>query len=175
VPVIDPLLAPKRAGWVRTTVLSPFDVGAFAEDVRFNERTDVQAHPVVKIRVPADRLLFNRFPAHEDVVGRLAFEDQLEPVLKLLRLKQPVVGTCFTLAYGFLLSLDPVTEVSVGQLFKPLVIKLVVVDQDTEAILPSIPNLPDERAMMEQLRVLLKEAVAEPVFQRAAAVIRCRQ
>jgi hypothetical protein len=34
-----------------------------------------------------------------------------------------------------------------------------------EAIPLSIPDMPDERTMMEKLAVLLKEGIAKPLFQ----------
>ena len=56
-PVIIPLLAPGGAGRVLTTVDAPFDVRALAQHVGLHERADVQAHPVVQVRVPAEGLL----------------------------------------------------------------------------------------------------------------------
>ncbi len=47
-------------------------------------------------------------------------------------------------------------------------VELVVVDQAGEAVLATVPEVPDERAVVEPLAVLLEEAVAEPVVERRA-------
>jgi hypothetical protein len=164
-PVIIPDLAPRGAGRFFAAVFAPLDVRALAEHVGNHERADVQAHAVVQVRVPADGLLLQRLPADENVVGGLAFEDELELFLELLGLQQAVVSPGLLVGHGFLLSLDPIAEVGVNQFLQQLVVELVVVDQGAETVLPAIPNLPDERAVMEQLAVLLEEPVAEPVLQ----------
>jgi hypothetical protein len=41
----------------------------------------------------------------------------------------------------------------------------MVVDQHAKAVPQSVPDVPDERPMLEHLTVLLKEAVAQPVLQ----------
>ena len=46
----------------------------------------------------------------------------------------------------------------------------MVVDQRMEAVLAAIPDVPDEGAVVEQPAVLLEEAVAQPVLQRAVGV-----
>ena len=59
-----------------TTVLFPRDVGFVAQDTgafhadlgHGHKGADVEAHSVVEVGVPANRLLFQRFPANEDVV-----------------------------------------------------------------------------------------------------------
>ena len=45
----------------------------------------------------------------------------------------------------------------------------VVVNQDMEAILLSIPNVPDKRPVVEQLAVLL-EGVPQPIFEGGVAM-----
>ncbi len=71
-------------------VFVPFDVGFVAQDAcalladigHGEEGADVEAHAVVEVRVPADGLLLQWLPAHEDVVGGFAFEDQLQLFLE---------------------------------------------------------------------------------------------
>lgn len=77
VPVVDPL----TAVGVLAAILIPVDAEPAAQHARRHERPDVQPHAVIQVRVPADGLLVQRLPAHIDVVGRLALEDQLELVL----------------------------------------------------------------------------------------------
>lgn len=67
-PVIVPLLTPGRAGWVFATILAPLDVRALAEHVGLHERSDVQAHAVVQVGMPADGLLLQRLPTDKNVV-----------------------------------------------------------------------------------------------------------
>ena len=56
-PVVVAFLAPGGAGRVFATVYAPLDVRPLAEHVGLHERTDVQAHPVVQIRVPTHWLV----------------------------------------------------------------------------------------------------------------------
>ena len=66
--------------------LTAKDAGAFLSDIGgHHEGADVHANAVVEIGLPADRLLCERLPADEDVVGRFAFEDPLQLFLELLR------------------------------------------------------------------------------------------
>ena len=44
-------------------------------------------------------------------------------------------------------------------------IQLVVVDQSVEAVRAAIPEMPDKRAVVEKFGVLLKELIAQPVFE----------
>src|SRR5262249_12269532 len=63
-------------------VLGPPDAGGLAEDPGGYEGADVEADAVVEVGVPADRLLGEGLPPHEDVVWGLARQDQLELVLQ---------------------------------------------------------------------------------------------
>ena len=47
----------------------------------------------------------------------------------------------------------------------------VNIDQRREAVLETVPNVPDERAMVETLAVLLEEFVAQPGFQGFAGAV----
>ena len=70
--VIVPRPSPGRTGWILAAINTPLDVGVLAEDAGRHEGADVEADAVVEVGVPADRLLGERLPADEDVVGRLA-------------------------------------------------------------------------------------------------------
>ena len=100
---------------VLAAVLVPLDVELGAQDAGLDERTDVETDTVVEVRVPAEGLLGERLPAHEDVVGRLALEDQRETALEIARGKQARLCPGETLPVGRLLPLDPVAEVGVGE------------------------------------------------------------
>lgn len=54
--VVIALLAPGGAGWVFAPVYAPLDVRALAEHAGLHERADVQAHPIIEIRIPANWL-----------------------------------------------------------------------------------------------------------------------
>ena len=66
------------------TVLLPLDFDTLTKDIRGSEGTDVHAYAVVQIRMPADGLFGEGLPANEEVIGRFAFENELEPGLQLL-------------------------------------------------------------------------------------------
>ena len=57
------------------------------------------------------------------------------------------------------LSLDPFSQLVVDQVPQAGLIKLVVVDDGGEPILAAVPDVPEERPIVEQLAVLLKETV----------------
>ena len=76
------------AVWVLAAILVPVDVELGAQHAGLDEGTDVEADTVVEIGIPAERLLGERLPAHEDVVGRLALEDQRELALEIACGKQ---------------------------------------------------------------------------------------
>jgi hypothetical protein len=45
------------------------------------------------------------------------------------------------------------------------VVEFVVIDQGMEAVFAAVPEVPDERALVEQVAVLLEEFVAQPVVE----------
>ena len=45
------------------------------------------------------------------------------------------------------------------------VVETVIVDQGMKSISPSIPEVPDKRAVVKELGVLLEEFIAQPVFE----------
>ena len=67
------------------------------------------------MRVPADGLVLERFPADEDVIGGLAFEDFGEFRLEGLGGTETFGGSGFIgLGVGFLI-VNPVAEIGVGE------------------------------------------------------------
>src|SRR5439155_16714676 len=131
-------------------VLVPLGLGFGAKDAGasgpcskglcYHERTDVDPHAIVDVGLPADRLLAQRLPAHEEIMRRLAGEDPFE--LRLQMLGGGETGVC-TLSSGLLVSalpVDPVTEVGVDQLIEgppPFAIRCssaVIVDQRVKTV-----------------------------------------
>jgi len=92
---------------------------AFATHITGHQkRPDVLADAVVEIGVPADRLILQRLPPHEDVQRRFAFKDCGQLVLEPTRsLKAFDSAGNVGLDIIFLLA-DPVTEIAVRQLLK---------------------------------------------------------
>ena len=74
------------------------------------------------------------------------------------------------------LTVDPVAEIGVDQLLqRPPAFAVrrgeaVVVDERMEAVAPPVPDVPDERALVEQFAMLREEPVAQPVVERLAGV-----
>ena len=72
------------------------------------------------------------------------------------------------------LAVDPVAEIGVDQLFQRAPAfavrrgEAVVVDERMETVAPPVPDVPDERALVEQLAMLRKETIAQPVIKRLA-------
>src|SRR5690606_18406784 len=126
---------------------------------------DVETDAVVEVRVPAYRLLFNRLPADEDVVGGFAFEDLFQFFLQGFSGGQALFGAVDAAGQVLLLAADPVTQVGVDQGFQILAVQLVVVDQGREAIRQAVPDMPDEGAVLEEFAVLGEELVPQPGFQ----------
>ncbi len=85
---------------------------------RSRKGPDVHPHAVVNVGVPADGLLRERLPADEEVVRRLAFEDELEAGLQLLGGLKAGVAAGLAGVHGGLLAANPIAEVGVGELFQ---------------------------------------------------------
>ena len=91
--VIDALtlefMKPRGAFYVLATVLIPFDIElgrlVVAQYFGGHEGADVEAHAVVQVGVPADGLFGELLPAHKDVVGWLAFKNEFQAALQVLR------------------------------------------------------------------------------------------
>ena len=89
--IIDPFtlekMIPGSGFHVLAPVLAPFDVRLLEQDTGssvshiFNrhKRWGVQAHSVVQIRFPANRVLLQRLPAHEGVQRFLSMENGFQP------------------------------------------------------------------------------------------------
>ena len=76
--IIIPYLSPMTPWRILPSIHAPLDIGLFAQHFRLHKRADIEPHPVIQVRVPAEGLLFEGFPAHKDVVGCFAFEDKFE-------------------------------------------------------------------------------------------------
>src|SRR5680860_616892 len=167
--------------WLLAAIGSPVDIWLSAKNARAlfaagnvlgHEGAAVEAHAVVDVRLPADGLLLDRFPADKEVEGRFAFEDRYESLLQLQRRGQAVVGAAFAAFYAILLPCDPFAEIAVGQRFQQpsasavALGQLVVINQRMKAIaFAAVPDVPDEGPLMEQLAVLLEELIAQPVVE----------
>ena len=187
------VLQPSRFGPLRglqyllPSVLLPRNLGLGAEDTRSllaaedvfgHEGTDVEPHSVVDVRLPADGLFVDGLPPDEDVIGGLTFENGFEAPLELTRRRQAVLRALFMTLCAISLADNPVAEIAVGEGFQELAAlavscgQLVVVDQRVKAVAASaVPDVPHERAMVEQLAVLVEEAVAEPLIEAVAVYI----
>ena len=161
-------LKPRRGGNVFATVFVPVDVGlvsqdscaAFANVGDGEPGADVEADAVVEVRAPADGLFVEWLPAYEDVVGGFAFEDQFQLFLEGFGGSESFLGSVHVACDVLLLAADPVAEVGVDQGFQQLGVEFVVVDQGGEAVAQSIPDVPDEGSMLEQLAVLGEEFIS---------------
>ena len=89
---------------------------------------------------------------------------------------EPCVGALDAGLLVGALAIDPVAEIGVDQLLQRAPAfavrrgEAVVVDQRMEAVAPAVPDVPDEGALVEQLAMLLEEAVAQPVVERLAGI-----
>jgi hypothetical protein len=168
-------LEPGRAFHVLAAVLVPGDVElgllVVAQHLGGHEGADVQAHAVVEVGVPADGLLGQRLPAHEDVVGLLAFQDEFQAALQVLCCGQAGGGAVDAVAHAGFLVAYPVAQVGVDEALQVLGVELVVVHQRGEAVLQAVPHVPDEGAVVEALGVLLEELVAQPHVQALAGAV----
>src|SRR5437016_251382 len=97
---------------------APLDVGFAAQDTSRHEGPDVQAHTVIEVGLPADRLLMHLLPAHVDVIRGLTFQNQLELVLELANGNESCVSALLPAARALLLACDPITDVAIGELLK---------------------------------------------------------
>jgi len=159
--IVDPValeeVIPGRGLHILAAIFFPVNLGLFAQDARpllfhvrhGHEGADVQTHAIVEVRVPADGLLFNRLPAHKDVVGRFAFKDKFEALLECLSGGQPFLRAVHTRGDVILLASNPVAQVGVDQSFEVLAVELMVVDQDREPVAQPVPDVPDERPLVK--------------------------
>jgi hypothetical protein len=126
---------------------------------------DILAYPVVQVWMPALCLVFEGFPADEDVDGGLAHQDGgqfgLEPPGRAQSIRSPRLVAPRIL----ILLLNPVAQVAVGQLLEGGVIQLMVIDQGMKPIGPPIPEMPDKGPVVKEFGMLEKELVPQPVFE----------
>ncbi|MBW6486413.1 MAG: hypothetical protein K0B01_09715 [Syntrophobacterales bacterium] len=92
------------------------------------ERADVLADAVIEVGMPSLGLVFEGLPADEDIERRLPFEDGSEFRLKGAGGAETFGGAGFVGSGIIGLPLNPVTQVTVGQLLQSGVVELVVVD-----------------------------------------------
>ena len=144
--VVDPLAAVR----VLAPVFAPVDAEFAAQDAGGDEGPDVEAHAVVEVWLPADGLLVQRLPAHVDVVGRLAVADQLQLLFELQRGDETALRAGLAGITSRALVADPGAQIGVDQLVQRGPVQFVVVDQRVEAVFAAVPNVPDERAVLEQ-------------------------
>ena len=136
--------------------------------LRSQERTDVEANAVVDVRLPADRLTIQRLPAHEDVVGRIALDDPGQFAAQVLGGDQTRFRAGFAGRKSATLPADPFTEVAVAEFFEQAAASAValaepmIVDERREAAAGAIPDVPDERRLVEQPAMAVEELVGEP-------------
>ena len=135
---------------------------------RGQERTDVEANAIVDVRLPADRLTIQRLPAHEDVVGRIALDDLGQFAAKVLGGNQARFRAGFAGRQSAALRADPFAEIAVAQLFEQTAAGAVslaepmVVDERRETAAHAVPDVPDERRLVEQPAMAVEEFVGEP-------------
>ena len=115
-----------------------------------HEGADVEPHAVVEVRRPSERLFVERPPADEEVVGRFALEDERQLPLEILGGGEAAVGAFLALALRCPLTVDPLAEVAVGKRlqrsppFTGRSAEAVAVDERVEAVLETVPDVPDE-------------------------------
>ena len=171
--IVNPLALehrkPRRAFNVLATILVPGNVQlgflVVAQHLGGHERTDVEAHAVVEVGVPADGLLGQGLPADENVVGRFAFEDGFEPGLEIACGGQACLGAVDAVLDAFFLAANPVAEIGVDQTFEVLVVEPVIIHQDAETVFQAVPEVPDEGTVVEAPGVLLEELLSQPDVQ----------
>ncbi|MPM04011.1 hypothetical protein SDC9_50278 [bioreactor metagenome] len=181
--VVDPVavkkVVPGGGFHVLAPVLVPVDVGLVPEDSRSSfahvghgkEGADVEADAVVEVGVPSDGLLIQGLPPHEDVVGSLAFEDQLQALLQPFGGGEAFFRSVRSRFHFLFLTVDPVAQVGVDQGFHLFSVEPVIVDQDREAVPQSVPDMPNERTVLEEPAVLGEELFPQPSFQGFAGVV----
>jgi len=89
---------------------------------------------------------------------------------------EAVLGAALSGLRALALMRNPVAEYVEGKAFEELAIELVIVHECREAVTAApVPDVPDERALVEELAVLLEESVAQPILKGLARVLHARQ
>ena len=116
---------------------------------REKEGTNVLADPIVDVRVPGLSLLFEQLPPYKNVERCLAFEDGGEFGLEGTGSPEARGGSGFVGFGVFVLLLDPVAEVAIGELLQHCVVEAMIVDEGVKPVGATIPEMPDERAIVK--------------------------
>ena len=161
------VLIPGRGFDIFAAILFPFDVGPVAQDAgaffghvcHAQKGADVEAHTVVEVRVPADGLFGQRLPAHKDVVGRFAGQNQFQPFFERFCRGQTDAGAVDAVGQIALLACDPVAQVGVDQRAEQLGVEFVIVDQGGKTIGLAVPDVPDKGALLEELAMLAEKGI----------------
>src|SRR5882724_1769132 len=133
-------LAPWRARHVFAAIFLPVDLRMFSKNTRFTKRANVQPNTVVQIRLPTDRLFFDRLPTHENIVRLFAFNHFLQLRFEFLRRLQTRVTSFLASVVRRFLPRDPITEKSVRQFLKIAAIQFMIINQRAETIPSAIPD-----------------------------------
>ena len=102
------------------------------------------------------------FPAHKNVVGRLAFQNGFELGFEGFGARQAQGGIAITRIHGAALLGDPIAQVGLGQRLQLGARERMDVQQRRKTFLVPIPHMPDKRPFLETRHVLGKEFVTQP-------------
>src|SRR5208337_149976 len=132
------------------------------------KRSRIDANAVVDVRLPADRLAIERLPTHEYVVGRLALHNPRQFVAKVLGRNQTLFGARLAGSGSPALRADPFAEIAVAKLLEAaaagagFLAKAMIIDERRESAAHAIPDVPDERRLVEQPAMAVEELVRQP-------------
>src|SRR5262249_51897650 len=121
--------------------------------LRGEEGTDVEANAVIDVGLPANRLLIERLPPHENIVGWLALDDLRQLAAQVLCRNEALLRASFAGRNRAALGRDPFPQVAVTQLLEQAaagavpIAKSVIVDERREAAAHPVPDVPDERRL----------------------------
>src|SRR5450755_3084280 len=147
---------------IGAAIFIPVDGKAIAQYTGLDEWANIYSYPIVYIRLPANRLLAQLLPAHIDIIRLFAFVNLFQFLLQLSGGDIASFRACNARLLLGLLRCNPRAEIGIDQPLKAGGIEAVIVDEGREAIAQAIPDMPDERAIVEELAVLCKKAVAQP-------------
>ena len=133
-----------------------------------DERTDVEPYAVIEVWIPSDRLLAHLLPAHVDVVRRHTVEDQFEPSLQFQRRREARIRACPTRVCLVLLPLYPCPKDGERELLQRAMAEPMIIDYRGEPVLATVPDVPQERPVVEDADVLRKEDIPQPIFKPTA-------
>src|SRR6266568_8586635 len=99
-------------------------------------------------------------PTYINIIGFFAFVNLFQLHLQFSGGNIAPFRACNTRFLLNFLRCNPRAKIGIDQLLKTSGIETVIVDECREAIVQSIPYVPDERAIVKKLAVLCKKAVA---------------